>query len=307
MFNEEIKERYIKEKKSTTIMPKTFLEDIFKSIESYEIKLNKDACNFTTFEITEYYSLLNISSLEFLKVMNNQLALYTEWCQSSNLVKDNQNHYREINIERIRSCLNTYILTKKIISKETLTKWCSQLPNYREVFILMCLFEGIKGKDFIEITHLKIDDINEKEKTVKLCTGRTISVSDEFISIALKADQEMTYYRFSENMYNETSLLDLGYIFKYYLNTDPNLSDYRKGRSVYNAAMRIFKYLGISSYATIQSIYESGKVHYVKEYAKQYNLSVNDFLLSEHRSIIEEKFNCTIVVKMFMLKYSDCL
>ena len=95
MFNEEIKERYIKEKKSTTIMPKTFLEDIFKNIESYEIKLNKDACNFTTFEITEYYSLLNISSLEFLKVMNNQLALYTEWCQSSNLVKDNQNHYRE--------------------------------------------------------------------------------------------------------------------------------------------------------------------------------------------------------------------
>ena len=83
MYNKEHKERFIAERDN-----KSYLECQFKKVSFMEFELNKDVSNFTFYEIIEYYKLLNTCSLEYLRVLNSQFSLYTQWCLQQNLVNE---------------------------------------------------------------------------------------------------------------------------------------------------------------------------------------------------------------------------
>ena len=95
MYNEERKRRFISEHNVEVTLPNNYLECQFNKISNVEETLNKDLCNFTFYEITEYYKLLNLTSTVSLSVMNSQFSLYTQWCLQQNLVDDGQNHFLE--------------------------------------------------------------------------------------------------------------------------------------------------------------------------------------------------------------------
>ena len=48
----------------------------------------------------------------------------------------------------MRGCVNKALFNMKIVSKNTILNWVEQLPNPKDQFVLLGLFEGIKGKDF---------------------------------------------------------------------------------------------------------------------------------------------------------------
>ena len=120
MYNEDIKQRYILEKESTTSTPEGCLKKLFQKTSEYEKRLEKDISSFTVYEIIDFYKTFNTPSQGSLVVINSHLNLYTDWCLKQNLVSDYQNHFYEINHDILQTCINTLALKRSIISREEL-------------------------------------------------------------------------------------------------------------------------------------------------------------------------------------------
>lgn len=305
MYNEEVKRDYILKKDSEIILPNNYLNRLFTNIAVYEKELGKDACNFTAYEILEYYKILNLSSFDSLVVMNSQLSNYTQWCLQRNLVKDNQNHFMEITLEQIKKCINKVMFDRKIITREMLLNWCEELPNPKDQFILLALFEGIKGKDFCEIVKLKPEDI--KGNIASLCTNREVEISDRLIKIINECLEEKRYYSISGNGVKEMTLIYNGYIVKDYPNVKENVSDFQLGRKIYNSIIRSLSYVGVSQFVSANNIFESGKIYMIKKRSKELNMNPKEYLYSNKIEEVEKKYNCKVVRSAFLLKYGEYL
>lgn len=304
-YNPELKMQYIKEKSNEVIISNNYLECQFNKTCKFEEELNKDLSNFTVYEIVEYYKMLNISSFDTLFVMNSQFSMYTQWCLQKSLVKDNQNHFLEMTLEHLKDCLNKALVNMKIVSRDTILNWVDQLPNPKDQFVLLGLFEGLKGKDFCELSKLRPEDI--KGNIATLCTEREIELSDRLLKIISDCVVEDKYYSISGNGTKVMPLVDKGFIIKDYPNARGDVSDFQLGRKIYNSITRILNYFDVLNFMTANSIAESGKLHMIKERAKELSLSCKDYIYSNYIEEVEKKFNSKIVRSIFWLKYEDYL
>lgn len=305
MFNEELKRRYIEDKRENTTVPEFYLEYQFNNVQGMEEELGKDAYDFTVYEIMEYYKLLNISTLESLAVLNSHFSLYTQWCLSQNIVKDNQNHYLELNLEQLQKCLNKVLFDKKIVDRKQVVAWCEQLPNPKDQVVMLGLFEGLKGKDFADFVNLRPCDVHGN--TLTLFDGREIEVSKRLIRYIDHAISEDTYYSASEMQVKQMPLVDRGYVIKEYPNTKQGTTAFIKGRAIYNGIARSLKYVGVFQFMSANNISESGKISMIKERAKHYNMTPREYIYSEEIKEVEHQFNCHIAKSTFCLKYQDYL
>ena len=304
-YNSELKIQYIEEKSKEVIISNNYLECQFNKTCKFEEELNKDLSNFTVYEIVEYYKMLNISSFDTLFVMNSQFSMYTQWCLQKSLVKDNQNHFLEMTLEHLKDCLNKALVDMKIVTRETVLNWIDQLPNPKDQFVLLGLFEGLKGKDFCELSKLRSENI--KGNITTLCTGREIELSNRLLKIISDCVTEDKYYSISGNGTKVMPLIDKGFIIKDYPNARGDVSDFQLGRKIYNSITRILNYFDVLNFMTANSIAESGKLHMIKERAKELGLSCKDYIYSNYIEEVEKKFNSKIVRSIFWLKYEDYL
>lgn len=304
-YNSELKIQYIEEKSKEVIISNNYLECQFNKTCKFEEELNKDLSNFTVYEIVEYYKMLNISSFDTLFVMNSQFSMYTQWCLQKSLVKDNQNHFLEMTLEHLKDCLNKALVNMKIVSRDTILNWVDQLPNPKDQFVLLGLFEGLKGKDFCELSKLRPEDI--KGNIATLCTEREIELSDRLLKIISDCVVEDKYYSISGNGTKVMPLIDKGFVIKDYPNARGDVSDFQLGRKIYNSITRILNYFDVLNFMTANSIAESGKLHMIKERAKELGLSCKDYIYSNYIEEVEKKFNSKIVRSIFWLKYEDYL
>ena len=305
LYNPELKIQYIEEKSQEVIISNNYLECQFNKSFKLENELDKDISNFTVYEITEYYKMLNASSFDTLFVMNSQFSMYTQWCLQKNLVKDNQNHFLEMTLEHLKECLNKALFNMKFVNRETVENWVDLLPNPKDQFILLGLFEGLKGKDFCELSKLRPEYI--KGNVATLCTGREIELSDKLLKVISDCIVEDTYYSISGQGIKTMPLLDKGFIIKDYPNARGDVSDFQLGRKIYNNVTRILNYFDVGDFMSANSISESGKLHMIKERSKELNMSCKDYIYSNYVNEVEKKFNYKIVRSMFWLKYEDYL
>ena len=304
-YNSELKIQYIEEKSKEVIISNNYLECQFNKTCKFEEELNKDLSNFTVYEIVEYYKMLNISSFDTLFVMNSQFSMYTQWCLQKSLVKDNQNHFLEMTLEHLKDCLNKALVNMKIVSRDTILNWVDQLPNPKDQFVLLGLFEGLKGKDFCELSKLRPEDI--KGNIATLCTEREIELSDRLLKIISDCVVEDKYYSISGNGTKVMPLIDKGFVIKDYPNARGDVSDFQLGRKIYNSISRILNYFDVCEFMTANSIAESGKLQMIKEKAKELNMTCKDYIYSNYIIEVEKKFNSKIVRSIFWLKYDDYL
>lgn len=305
MYNKDLKLRYIKEKTVLSTLPSNYLECQFNKIGKFENELNKDAHDFTVYEIIEYYKILNVSSLEVLAVLNSHLSLYTQWCLSQSIVVDNQNHFLEIGLEQMKGCLNKVLIDKKIIDRQQLIELCEQLPNPKDQVVMLGLFEGLKGKDFCDFVNLRPQDVNGNK--LKLIDGREIIVSNKLIKYIEDSIAETIYYSSSGNQTKTMSLVDRGYVLKNYPNVQEGTSAFAKGRIIYNGIARSLKYVGALEFMSANSIHESGKIWMIKQRSKELGINTKDYVYSDYIREVEYQFGCKIVKSVFWLKYEDHL
>ena len=305
LYNPELKIQYIEEKSQEVIISNNYLECQFNKSFKLENELDKDISNFTVYEIIEYYKMLNSSSLDTLVVMNSQFSMYTQWCLQKSLVRDNQNHFLEMTIEQLKECLNKMLVNLKFVTREIVLNWVDELPNPKDQFVLLGLFEGLKGKDFCELAKLRPEDI--KGNIASLCTERKVKLSDKLLKVINDCVLEDKYYSISGNGTKTMPLLDKGFVIKDYPNAMVDVSDFQSGRKIYNSITRILNYFDVANFMTANSVFESGKLQMIKERAKELNMSCKDYIYSNFITEVEEKYNTKIVRSIYWLKYEDYL
>lgn len=304
-YNEELKKRYLHEKEKYTIA-NTYIDVQFRKSSEMEYEIGKDVSNWTAYEILEYYKLLNITSLEVLVCLNSILSQYCQFCLENNLVTDNQNHFLECTKDILVNCINKAILEKKIVSREIVLKWIDELPNPKDQFILLGLFEFGKSKDYKDIVNARIDNLDERNKRLQL-SDREVNVSNKLINIMHNCKAENTYYSISGLGVKVMPLVDYGFVVKSYPNQNMNLSDFQKGRNIYIACQRVFDYLGAGSYMSPNSIVESGKLFMLKQRATELKMTPMQYLYSNYINEIESQFGCVITRSVYDKKYYEYL
>lgn len=303
-YNEELKKRYLDEKMKNLTISINYIDVQFRKSAEMEYELDKDVSNWTIYEIIEYYKILSVTSYEFLLCLNSMFSQYTQFCLENSLVRDNQNHFLECTKEILSSCINKAILDKKIIDRETIIKWIDELPNPKDKFILLSLFEFGKSKDFKDIVYAKRNNISGN--TLKLA-DRTVEISSKLRDIIEQCLIEDTYYSISGKGMKTMPLIDYGYIVKSYPNQDINLSDFQKGRNIYITCQRIFNYFDVGEWMSPNAVSESGKLYMIKEKARKLNITPKEYLYSENIKEVEDQFGCTIARSIYMKKYEKYL
>ena len=302
LYNEERKIRFIKEIEKNLTTSSSYLRTHFRNASSTEITLEKDLCDWSAYEIIEYYKLLTLTSFDSLSHINSVFTRYAEFCLKNGLVKDNQNHYEEITVDILMGCLNKAALDNKIIDRTTILKWIEHLPNPKDQFILLSLFEFGKSKDFQDITYAKANNVTGNKLRL---LNRTVNISSKMLDIINDCENETMYYGISGSAKRKFPLIDNGYIVKSFPNHKEEPSDYQKGRNVYISCQRMFKYLGVSENMNPNAIVESGKIHMIKEMSKKLNITPEEFIYSKDIKEVEEQFDCIIKPSVFYKKYKD--
>lgn len=303
-YNRDIKLRFIKEKDKVPSVTTNFMDNQFRKSAETEALLGKDLCDWTTYEIIDYFKLMNISSYESLLIIKSLFANYTQFCLENNLVKDNQNHYLECTGEMLFGCLNKVIFENKIVDRETVLGWVNQLPNPRDQFVLLSLFEYGKSKDFKDIVNAKPENVIGNTLVLE---NRTVNISDKLISIIESCKIEDEYYSMSGHQGIKRPLVDHGYIIKSYPNQDINRGDWQKGRNIYILCQRIFKYLGIDKWMSTSAIAVSGQIHMIKEQSKKYGMAPKYYIYSEHIQELENQYGINFRKTLFFQKYGEYL
>lgn len=305
-YNEDWKDRYLREKETTLSIPVNYIDVQFRKASETEYELDKDVSNWTTYEIVEYYKLLNVTSFESLICLNSIFSQYTQFCLENSLVRDNQNHFLECTKEILYGCLNKAILDKKVVDRNTVLKWVDELPNPKDQFILLSLFEYGKSKDFKDTVYATKKNLDEENCTLKL-SDRTVKVSNRLIEIINDCNTEDTYYSISGKGTKVMPLIDYGFIVKSYPNQNMDLSEFQKGRNIYIACQRIFDYLGVGKWMSPNSLSEAGKLYMVKEKAKENNMTSMQYLYSDDIKDVENQYGCKIVRSVYAKKYEGYL
>lgn len=316
MFNEELKQEYIRNKEENTNLPEGYLRRLFNRSETTEEYLGKDIYDFSVSEIVGLLIKLNMNSYDTLYVINSHYRLYTDYCLSKGLVFDNQNHYNEITKDRLLSCVNPLVAENKIIDREKLNKYCDMLVNYQDKFILQCFFEGICGKEMSDVFMAEFSDIDEVNNKMKLTSGRTVNVSTTLIEYAREADEaKMLFPNLSVDTSSnaETRKMELiqdGKIVKWtaHSTTETDVDGKKEVYSYRNKISYMFRYLGITHIVTPNSLIESGIIDRINSLAKELNRSVEEIIYDKkYYDAICYQFNKKIVRSTFLKKYEKFL
>ena len=304
MYNTEQKERYFAFRTSESSYTKEALAVVFNKTSDFEKEHDKDVCNFSLEEIIDMYKRMNIVSIDRLKSYHTLLNYYTTWCLNERLINDNQNHFSEIPGVILNDYTNKFALNSKIITREQLLQIINQVTNPRDQFTMIALFEIGKSKDFQELINARFSDISGN--FITLSSGRKAKVSDEFVKYAHESDTTMEYWGPTGRKYE---LVDDGKIIKKYKNTFAE-DDFNEGRRIYYALKRVVDLLGLSKWITPNALVESGKIHMIKELAKQHNITPEDVVMrNDLLSEVEKQYNCSIYKskQSFIKKYKEYL
>lgn len=303
MYNKDNKERFISNI-DIKQFPENYWNNLFGKAAEVEEMYGKDLFNFTKKEILSFYKYLDSKSLDYLMVTNFNLIKYAQWALQETLIIDGQNHFVELVNEELADCVNKLGVDESIVTKEQFEEMLNKIHSVRDKFIMRAIFEGIKGTKYCEIINANINDINLKNKTIKLCTGRTVNISNDLIRVAEEAVAETSYI--SPNGREYILYGDYGIICK---NVRPNMSEANQFNIINKTVRNILNKIGASRYITINSIYTSGLIHQINEFAKQDGCTPEEVVSNTERQkyLINQYGWVTNTRSRFLLRYRDQL
>ena len=264
-YNEDYKRLYLKERYDTNNHVMKTVDLLFRRIYPWELRLGKDLYDFSVTEILEFYKSLFSSSLESIMVMNNQYKIYTDYALTNGVVEDNQNHYAEINLKILNSCVNIGWAAKKVISREELLEVLrsEDVENVSDKVIALAIFEGIGGKQLVELSQLEPTDINLQTNMVKLCTGRELKISDQLKDWCIESAEEYNYYNSLAKKDNKSYLSSDTRVVKRLSNSTTD-TDSRRHKTITRRLERLQDVTNVRAFG-VGSLKESGRLEMIKD------------------------------------------
>ncbi len=193
MYNENQKTRYLNSdnfrfEENT----KEVIESIFNRAARVEELEGMDLSLFNRPQVVGLLKSFNSKSKQYVHLLTFYFDDYYNWCLSEGLV-DNasiQNYYdTSLSKGIIEEILPKRLYRGKYFTREQITEYL-EAPSIDQVtkFIIYALFVGIYGNDLEDLINLKISDLDEENKTVKLVSGKVAHVDDVFIMLMKLAD-----------------------------------------------------------------------------------------------------------------------
>ena len=315
-MNENIKSAYLIYRNKSFKYSDT-IERVFRKLSVKEDEYGKDLCMFNVKEIVESYEFIQTTSFNSLSNINSQILSYASWClknrkQFPELTEYKKNNYESIHSDDIHAIVGTEEASH-IITRKQVLDMAKQLPNASDSFILLCLFEGIRGKDYSEIREIKWEDFNGNMLTLTagrledfytkddvIPKPRTIEVSDELIYYANKA-RFGTMYTPLMDTENMTELADENFIVK----RTEKARNCHKQPKLTRRVVEMLNY--VSDGLSAADIRNSGKVHYVIENSKKKCISCKDYVFGEGYNDLCKHFDDTTQRQTFWNKYNSVL
>lgn len=289
MYNRDIKERYIIEKVEDAISQKDILRRLFENTEEFETNNGKDIYDFSAFEIEDMYKTMNISSYDRIRNIHSSLSLYTQWCLKERLVKDNLNHFYEIDKDQLLNYLNVAMFKRRILSRDFLLAAISKLPNPSDGFMVLGLFEGIKGIQYADFENINLKQIHGNE--LHLRDGRVMIISDQLKDLAIRSAEEYNYYSTSGSQVKTVTLVgDADQILKDY----PNVKGGNFGNRFFQRLKRIFRFLDMEWMRATQ-LSQSGQIEFIKMRSKELGISPMEYM-DKYKDEIAKQFHLGLFV-----------
>ena len=303
-FNEEIKQQFI-DTLDLTQYPNRYWDNLFNALAPHEELLEKDLYNFTKKQIVTTYKMLNYVSYETLMVAHINLKKYILWALSQNLVLDGQDHFEEISNTELFGCVNQLQLQQSIVTREDVVSSVRRLENYQDRFIILGLFEGIKGDKFSDLTMAKMSDIDQSNLTMKLNSGRAISISPDLLNMAENASVQTSYYvTGKDSITREQKIYGDGIIKVLQYRYDRGFTQANE-RQVYHVLMKSIDDFGWSGRVSTTSLHTSGMIHMVNQLAEEYGVTGEEALYNiEILQRVKQQYGFNQALrKRFIMKY----
>ena len=277
-FNRDFKLKYLVENETRNMALKSNVDLLFRRIQEKEEEYGKDLYDWSVEEIIGYYKWLATPSLESLMVMNNQYKLYTAYALRNGMVKDNQNHFDEIDITTLNTCVNIGLAQKKIITRAELLDILesSDVENVSDKVIALAIFEGILGKELTELTSLEPTDINPKNNMVKLVSGRKLTISDKLKFWCFESAEEYDYYNSLQKVANKKYISSDTRVIKRLSNSTVD-SIHQRHKTINRRLDHLIDVTGCNAFG-VGSLRESGRLEMIRELREKKNLSLDEAL-----------------------------
>lgn len=192
MYNEQRKQKYL-----NTITNNALRKNVFNDFErcaEREASLNKDIADFTKSEVKDFYTSLKLVSIDTLYVINYRMSGYTKW------LRDFDNVFATINNQDLEDCIDGETRDTLILTRDKLLEVVAKMEP-REAFMILAIFEGLGGKQYIDFYELDISAFRQMNNTyiVNLRSGRDLEISKELFDYAKRASEQEFYQNVSAN------------------------------------------------------------------------------------------------------------
>lgn len=200
MYNQKYKNAFLdyvsKDKNMATY--KNVIYELFEYSEPIEMSKNKDISKFEKKEVLDFLKTLKIPTYVMVSRRIWAINRYIEWLSKRTGANISSPTYTKKELEDV----SVGVFSWTYLEPESVCDICKQLPSATG-FILYASYVGAGGPSLVEITSMKMKDIDQAKKKVKLYTmdsdgnrtfTREIPVDEQFIYFAEKADNEVGYY-----------------------------------------------------------------------------------------------------------------
>lgn len=271
------------------------LESLFNKMESFENFYNKDCSVFTKEEIMNAFAGIGTFSISTLRGYKSLLTTYTDWAITTGIAVTGINGYTLLNsTEDLVKCVGDDLNEYRLLTEEKLQEMLNNILNPSDQYLVLALYEGIRGEDYKELLNLHEEDIDIKNHKFYLRdTDRTVDVPAQLVHYALEAI----------NTYDYTACKTVGGRMVN-ANLDPSDVTPIKGRvsssktttqtKVKRVARRIAKlktFFDDAPEISVPRIYMAGFVNHVKEVMEKSNIEYEEVWQSEEIKPILQQYN----------------
>lgn len=286
MYNEDLKEGFIKDYMRSRVVAQTSLYSLFRKIEPYEQKLNKDCSEFTEEEILKMYKEFGARSYYVLLNYNVILKAYCAW----------RKHYHKTTADIAYDNITTEMAralipedARKVLSREEVTEIEDQLYNWTDKAIIEALFEGLSGNSMRDLTGVERSMIIKDQRKLILPDGRVFDLTDRLCDFLIRACLEEEYVCYGDTL-KVKKLSGKNKIYKERDNAHAADSDDKFFRWVYRKVMNYRKFIGIDG-LTMKNLQTAGMTYYLKQGMESTGLGIKEFLLTETGQKLMDKYN----------------
>ena len=265
-----MKEGFFKEYLKSRIIQKTTLYGMFRKIEPYEERLDKDVSLFNKDEAMEMY--IGFKSRSVYTLMNNNAVLkaYCAWKKYYH-DKNLKSVYEDITIDDLKPCVDRD--SSKLLSREEIIEIEDQLLNATDAAIIELLFNGVAGKNMEDIYSVSRECIKGDALIVN---GKEFAMTERLKELLPKAFSETQLMSYGSSM-RVASVIGEGRIYKERSNSlgvDTNDAMFR----YFYRRIQIYRdYLGIPG-LTMKNISASGLWYYLNCGMEDTGLDLRGFL-----------------------------